>query len=75
MTPRIEYGAELVSRARNVWIKDFNLTVITDWIGSEYCVGPVRLVMRVWDGETCGGWMPVVPTTTRPIPLPTEGAA
>ena len=75
MTPRIEYGAQLVSRAANVWIKDFNLNTVTDWIASEYNVGPARLVMRVWDGDMCGNWTPVVTTTTRPIPLPEEPAA
>lgn len=56
MTPRIEYGAQLVSRAANVWVRAYDLATVTDWIGSEYCVGPVRLVMRVWDGDVHGNW-------------------
>lgn len=74
MTPRVEYGAQVVSRAGNVYMRDFTLNTVTDWMAEIGCAGPCRLVMRIWDGDTHGPWMPVV-TTTRPIPLPTEGAA
>lgn len=75
MTPRIEYGAQIVSRAANVYMRDYNQRTVTDWMQEMASAGPCRLVMRVWDGDVHGPWMPVVPTTTRPIPLPEEPAA
>jgi hypothetical protein len=75
MTPRIEYGAQIVCAAANVYIKDFTLSVVTDWIATMADVTPIRLVTRIWDGDTHGCWELLVPTTTRAIHLPTEECA
>jgi hypothetical protein len=56
MTPRIEYGAQVVSTAAVVYIKDFTLSVVTDWIDTMADVTPIRLVTRIWDGDTHGPW-------------------
>lgn len=56
MTPRIEYGAHVVCPAAVVYIKDFRLGVVTAWLESMAGVTPVRLVTRVWDGESHGRW-------------------
>ncbi len=56
MTPRIEYGAQIVCPASVVYIKDFNLGVVTDWIDTMGHVTPLRLVTRIWDGDTHGHW-------------------
>lgn len=56
MTPRIEYGAQVVSRAANVYMRDYNLRTVTDWMAEMASAGPCRLVMRVWDGDTCSNW-------------------
>jgi hypothetical protein len=73
--PRIEYGAQVVSVAATVYMKDFSLSVVTDWIETMDAVTPIRLVTRVWDGEMHGGWELLVPTTTRVIHLPIEECA
>jgi hypothetical protein len=75
MTPRIEYGAQVVSVANVVYMKDFTLSVVTDWIDTMADVTPIRLVTRIWDGETHGRWELLVPTTTRVIHLPIEECA
>jgi len=72
VTPRIEYGAQVVSVCNVVYVKDFTLSVVTDWIATMAAVTPIRLVTRIWDGDTCGCWELLVPTTTRLIHLPTE---
>jgi hypothetical protein len=75
MTPRIEYGAQVVSYAANVYMKDFTLSVVTDWIDTMAGVTPIRLVTRIWDGDVHGCWELLIPTTTRLIHLPTEECA
>jgi hypothetical protein len=75
MTPRIEYGAQVVSVSNVVYLRDFTLSVVTDWIDSMAGVTPIRLVTRIWDGDVCGCWELLVPTTTRLIHLPTEERA
>ena len=59
MTPRIEYGAQVVCVAAVVYVKDFALKVVTDWMESMADVTPLRLVTRVWDGDVCTAWEPV----------------
>lgn len=56
---QLEYGAQLVSRAANVYIKDFDQAVVLAWMEDMAGVTPMRLVMRVWDGATHGGWIPM----------------
>jgi hypothetical protein len=56
MTPRIEYGAQVVCSASVVYVKDFALAVVTDWIDTMGHVTPLRLVTRIWDGDTHSGW-------------------
>jgi hypothetical protein len=56
MTPRTEYGAQLVTTAANVYVKDFTLAVVTTWIDTMSAVTPIRLVTRIWDGDTHGRW-------------------
>jgi len=56
VTPRIEYGAQVVCVAAVVYVKDFALKVVTDWMATMAGVTPLRLVTRVWDGDTCGLW-------------------
>jgi hypothetical protein len=75
MTPRIEYGAQVVCSASVVYVKDFALAVVTDWIDTMGHVTPLRLVTRIWDGDAHGCWELLVPTTTRLIHLPTEECA
>jgi hypothetical protein len=75
MTPRIEYGAQVVSVSNVVYVKDFSLSVVTDWIATMADVTPIRLVTRIWDGDAHGCWELLVPTTTRLIHLPTEECA
>jgi hypothetical protein len=56
MTPRTEYGAQLVTSAPVVYVKDFTLAVVTTWITTMAAVTPIRLVTRIWDGDTHGHW-------------------
>ena len=56
MTPRVEYGAQVACVAAVVYVKDFALKVVTDWMESMADVTPLRLVTRVWDGDVCGRW-------------------
>lgn len=56
---RVEFGAQLVSKAANVYFKDFAQSVVADWIKEMASAGPARLVMRVWDGDTHGNWIEV----------------
>jgi hypothetical protein len=72
MTPRIEYGAQVVSVSNVIYMKDFSQSVVTDWIDTMGHVTPIRLVTRIWDGDAHGRWELLVPTTTRAIHLPTE---
>lgn len=60
MSPRIEYGAQVISVAPVVYVKDFALKVVTDWMATMAGVTPIRLVTRVWDGDTHGCWEPVL---------------
>jgi hypothetical protein len=75
MTPRIEYGAQVVCQSAVVYMKDFTLSVVTAWIETMADVTPIRLVTRIWDGDVHGCWELLVPTTTRLIHLPTEECA
>ena len=56
MTPRTEYGAQLATTAPVVYVKDFTLAVVTAWIDTMSAVTPIRLVTRIWDGDTHGRW-------------------
>ena len=56
MTARTEYGAQVVCIAANVYVKDFTLAVVTAWIDTMASVTPIRLVTRIWDGDTHGRW-------------------
>jgi hypothetical protein len=58
MTPRIEYGAQVVCVANVVYMTDFTLSVVTDWIETMAAVTPIRLVTRIWDGDAHGRWEP-----------------
>jgi hypothetical protein len=75
VTPRIEYGAQVVMTSPVIYMRDFSLSVVTDWIATMAHVTPIRLVTRIWDGDVCGCWELLVPTTTRLIHLPIEDAA
>lgn len=54
---RVEYGARLVSRAANVYVKDFDRAVVDAWLAEYGTVGPAHLVTRIWTGETHTGWV------------------
>lgn len=56
MTPRIEYGAQIVAALPVVYVRDFTLATVTAWIATMADVTPIRLVTRVWDGDTHGRW-------------------
>lgn len=59
MTTCVEYGAQLVSAAANVYFKAFSLKAVTDWLEEMGDVTPTVLVQRVWDGEAHDRWAPV----------------
>jgi hypothetical protein len=56
MSARTEYGAQLATSAPVVYVKDFTLAVVTAWIDTMAAVTPIRLVSRIWDGDTHGRW-------------------
>lgn len=56
MTPRTEYGAQVICAAPVVYVKDFTLAVVTAWMDTMAAVTPLRLVTRMWDGDSHGGW-------------------
>lgn len=57
MILRVEYGARLISRAANVYVKDFNRAVVEAFIAEYGPISPVQLVTRIWTGETHTGWV------------------
>lgn len=54
--PRIEYGARVVCKAMNVYMKSFDKPTVDAWMAEYGVVTPLVLVVRVWTGETCTGW-------------------
>ncbi len=54
--PRIEYGAQIVSVAANVYMKDFDRRIVDAFLAEYGAITPLALVTRIWDGDVHTGW-------------------